>query len=269
MKNFKVLSIFYKISYNENRGDSMNISFELEEFSFGHKSYESIDTSEHFLMFFYNKNPIFPYYKISLRCVIEYNDIFFSKPYKAYYVEVPKRGFTRSEHSFVYKSWVIETPYLYFSSKQENKMMKKQIKTSLFSFLDHFETTLILPLEEKKKPILSKIWINKQGDNVYQVDFLLKNDGAKYCALVKYQTYMEPGKFVVGGLIKSTDDFYIKNMKPKGVYWRDHVMIQLIDSIRKRSKYRMRHLFHFNTYRFSRTFVPSSYPLDKVKIDYK
>lgn len=247
----------------------MNIFFEVKQFSLNHLPYKELRRTRHFYLSSHDKNAHFPCYDVSVRCVFEYNGATYRKLYRAFYVEAPQRNFANCKHAILYKSWVIETPYFSFSSKQENQKIKKQIKRALFSFLDELETTRILPLEEKNKPILSKAWIKKIYDDTYEIVFILKKQGGKYEAIVKYEPYVRNGIFAVDEFYKSAGFGLVSEIRPPSVYWRDHIMIQLAECIRKRSKYRMRYLGHFDTYRFSNFFIPSQYPLDNVKIEYE
>jgi len=246
----------------------MNVSFNLTTLSFDRKKYFSTWNSYPAFRNVVRRCEEFPYYHISFTCTIETDGTVFTKPYTAYYLEVPHEDFSYITPPIFYKSWLIETPYIFFSSKKENQQMKKILKRSLFSFLDEIEATKILPLEEKKKPIISKLWIDKKKENEYEVEFLLKNQNGRYKAEMVYKSYGDMPCFELKHLLHITGQNRCFSVSFPSVFWRDHITHQLVELIRKRSKYRMRHLLHFKTYFFSRTFVPSTYRIDQVKVFY-
>jgi len=182
----------------------------------------------------------------------------FSKMYHCYYfAEVPNV----KNATFVHRNWRIHRPYLQFPTVQENQKCKRKIKKVLLQLLDALEER-ISSNEKKNIPIVSKMYIS-EGEGHWMVKFNLRNQPGTFSCQIWNDQNKYWDMFFLSELKKGNHKCIVK---PKSLFWYDHILEQITELVRTKSKNRLKYFTCFTKKYYYKTFVKGNYRLEKVKL---
>jgi len=187
-----------------------------------------------------------------------YNGETFSKMYHCYYfAETP----IVKNATFVHRNWRIHRPYIQFPTVQENQKCKRKIKQILLQLLDTLEER-ISSNEKKKTPIVSKMYLSEE-DGKWMVKFNLRNQPGTFSCEI-YNDHNKYWDMLYFYELKKGEHKCI--VKPKSLFWYDHIFEQITELVRTKSKNRLKYFTCFTKKYFYKTFVKGDYRLEKVKL---